>query len=315
MALNGTKAHLDKSAFLLMDLEFTQGRIKATVADFDLSQPGIQFGPGVFVIFMHHWCRSINLRPERVAISPANDCYIVQEFPLRNKKHLFVSLIVERNENMRGDTIIVEAHHRQAAEVIVPHILPEIEVSSGKYTITVAGESGSGKSETATAIADALSEHGILSVIFQQDDYFVYPPKTNDATRRKDISWVGTQEVRLDLLDEHLQSFRDGTDSLEKPLVEYEADTITVEDMALGQARVAIAEGTYTTALENVDIHIFIDRSFEETRAHREKRNRDASELDSFTEGVLKIEHDIISAQKPRAKIIIGADYGVSIAD
>jgi len=216
---------------------------------------------------------------------------------------------------MRGDTIIVEAHHRKAAEKIIPLILPEIEASPAKYTLTVAGESGSGKSEMATAIAELLEKNGISCVILQQDDYFVYPPKTNDATRRKDIAWVGTQEVRLDLLDEHLQSFRDGTDSLEKPLVEYEADTITVENMEVGQARVAIAEGTYTTALNVVDTHIFIDRSYEDTRAHREKRNRDASELDQFTDGVLKIEHDIISAQKPRAKIVINTDYSVSVAD
>jgi uridine kinase len=239
----------------------------------------------------------------------------MQRDRLRNKKYPIDSLIAERNELMRGDTIIVEAHHRKAAEEIIPLILPELEASPGKYTITVAGESGSGKSETATAIAEALAEHDISSVIFQQDDYFVYPPKTNDATRRKDIAWVGTQEVRLDLLDEHLQAFRDGAESVTKPLVVYEDDAITVENMEIGQARVAIAEGTYTTALNVVDTHIFIDRSYAETRAHREKRNRDASELDSFTDGVLKIEHDIISAQKPRAKIVINTDYSVNVAD
>jgi len=213
---------------------------------------------------------------------------------------------------MRGDTIIVEAHHRKAAENIVPRILPEIESSAGKYTITVAGESGSGKSETATAIAELLEKNGVDCVIFQQDDYFVYPPKTNDSTRRKDIGWVGTQEVRLDLLDEHLQAFLDDAENVEKPLVLYEEDTIVSENMAIAQARVAIAEGTYTTALENVDTRVFIDRSFEQTRAHREKRNRDASELDEFTSGVLKIEHDIISSHKTRAKIIINADYTVN---
>ena len=120
---------------------------------------------------------------------------------------------------MRGDTIIIEAHHRKAAEAIIPLILPEIEASPGRYTISVAGESGSGKSETATAIAEALAEHGISSAIFQQDDYFVYPPKTNDSTRRKDIGWVGPQEVRLDLLDGHLQAFLADAESIEKPLV------------------------------------------------------------------------------------------------
>ncbi len=215
---------------------------------------------------------------------------------------------------MRGDTIIVEAHHRKAAEAIVPLILPLITASQGKYAITVAGESGSGKSETATAITEALAEKGIASTIFQQDDYFVYPPKTNDRTRRKDIGWVGPQEVRLDLLNEHLQAFLDNAESIDKPLVIYETDSISSEKIAVGNARVALAEGTYTSLLDKADTRIFIDRDFSETRAHREKRKRDESELDPFIDDVLKIEHDIISSHKSRADIIIHTDYSVSMA-
>ncbi len=215
---------------------------------------------------------------------------------------------------MRGDTIIIEAHHRKAAEAIIPLILPEIEASPGRYTISVAGESGSGKSETATAIAEALAEHGISSAIFQQDDYFVYPPKTNDSTRRKDIGWVGPQEVRLDLLDGHLQAFLADAESIEKPLVVYETDTITSEEIAVKNVRVAIAEGTYTSLLDNVGTRIFIDRDFSETRAHREKRKRDKSELDQFIDEVLIIEHDTISLHKSRADIVINADYSVTDA-
>jgi len=221
----------------------------------------------------------------------------------------------QTGKNMRGDTIIVEEHHRKAAAEIAPVILPKIEAAAGRYTISVAGESGSGKSETATAIADALAEKGVKSIIFQQDDYFVYPPKTNDRTRRGDIAWVGPQEVKIDLLDEHLQAFLDGAEDVEKPLVIYEDDCVESEVMATGEARVAIAEGTYTTLLENVDTRIFIDRDFEDTLAHRQKRNRDASELDAFTGDVLKIEHDIISSHKPRADIIINRDYSVGLPD
>ena len=70
--------------------------------------------------------------------------------------------------------------------------------------------------------------------------------------RRADIAWVGTQEVRLDLMDEHLRNFLDGARRIEKPLVDYEQDTIGYEVMETGQARVALADGTYTTLLRNV---------------------------------------------------------------
>lgn len=215
---------------------------------------------------------------------------------------------------MQGDSIVVEAHHRKAASGIGPLVMPLIEATSGRYTISIAGQSGSGKSETAVALSDALAPHGIACAILQQDDYFVYPPKTNDRTRRKDIGWVGPQEVKLALMDEHLKAFLNGADEVGKPLVDYESDTVSEETMTFGDARVLIAEGTYTTLLEQCRTHVFIDRTYLQTRAHREKRMRDKSELDPFIDQVLEIEHGIISSHKTRAQIIVDADYNVTEA-
>ena len=214
---------------------------------------------------------------------------------------------------MKGDSIIVEEHHRKAASGIVPVLLPILQGSKQRYTISVAGQSGAGKSETAMAIALALAEYGVESVIFQQDDYFIHPPKTNDATRRADISWVGTQEVKLDLMDEHLAAFLEGAGEIEKPLVDYHSDTIGSEVMEPGAAQVAIADGTYTTLLKEVMCHVFIDRDYHDTRAHREKRRRDDSELDTFIDQVLEIEHEIISANKALADIVVNRDYSITV--
>jgi uridine kinase len=201
---------------------------------------------------------------------------------------------------MKGDSIVVEEHHVKAAKGALEIMLPEIEKI---------GESGSGKSEIAAAIAEELESRGIKCVIFQQDDYFVYPPRTNDAARRKDIGWVGPQEVRLKLMDEHMKAFVDGKDSVLKPLVIYGEDRAEEETMEFGGTKVAIADGTYTTLLENVNTHIFLDLTYLETRKHREKRIRHASELDPFIDNVLKIEHGIISGHKERADILVNRDY------
>lgn len=215
---------------------------------------------------------------------------------------------------MRGDSVVVEPHHRKAAEGILNLLLPVLADSQDRQTVSIAGQSGSGKSETAVALSEALASHGIASEILQQDDYFVYPPKSNDRARREDIGWVGPQEVRLDLMDEHLKAFLEGAEEIEKPLVDYQSDSIGSEIMKFGDARVLIAEGTYTTLLENCQTHVFIDRTYLETRKHREKRMRDSSELDPFIDQVLEIEDGIISSHKPRAQIIIGSDYGAAAA-
>lgn len=215
---------------------------------------------------------------------------------------------------MQGDSIVVEAHHRRAANGICKLIVDAIKGSAAPCVVTIAGESGSGKSEIARALADALAEHEIPSLILQQDDYFKLPPRSNDSARRKDIGWVGPQEVHLDVMNSNLEAFIGGADTLQKPLVNYTDDAISEETLAVNDARVLIVEGTYTTLLKNVDTRVFIDRSYLETRKHREKRARHASELDPFIDRVLAIEHEIIASHKIRATVIIDSNYEASPA-
>lgn len=210
---------------------------------------------------------------------------------------------------MRGDVLIIQEWHRKAGLKAAQLILPRIEQSAGKFTITVAGESGSGKSEIAEVIAEALAEKNIKSVILQQDDYFIHPPKTNENTRRKDIDWVGANEVHLDIMDRNLKDFKENKSQVTKPLVIFEEDRITEETIDIGTFKVAIAEGTFTTTLNHVDCRVFIDQTYHETKKARLLRARE--EQDDFLETVLKIEHKVISSHKRMADFIVTGDYDV----
>ncbi len=76
-----------------------------------------------------------------------------------------------------------------------------------------------------------------------------------------------------------------------------------------GDSRVVIAEGTYTSLLSNVDRRVFIARNRLDTMEHRQKRARE--DFDPFIERVLEIEHEIISAHRNRADVLITKDYEV----
>lgn len=199
--------------------------------------------------------------------------------------------------------MIIDDNHRKAAHQVVDLILDDIRKTPRKYVITVAGESGAGKSEIAESITEKLWENGIRSFVFGQDDYFVYPPKTNAKTREKDISWVGIQEVRLDLLDRNLKDAVDEINPVKKPLVDFNADRIGEETVDLSGYDVFIAEGTYTTTLKNVDKKIFIDRNKMDTVESRKKRAREAQ--DEFLDKILTIEHEIIAPHKEMADVVI----------
>lgn len=210
---------------------------------------------------------------------------------------------------MQGDIILVGEEHRRAADIITSHLIDDIRAMSRRYTITVAGESGSGKSETGQAIAEALEDRDVHAVVLQQDDYYVLPPRFNDAARRANFAWVGTTEVRLDVLDAHLEAAQTGVAEVAKPLVIYEDNRIEEEVVSLEDAQVVIAEGVYTSLCRHVDFRVFIDRNRLETLEHRMKRGRE--EFDPFIEKVLTTEHEIISEHRSKANVIITRDYDV----
>jgi len=211
---------------------------------------------------------------------------------------------------MIGDKIVAKPYHVKAAKEIYAAL--ESAVSKGRTAITIAGESGGGKSEIASELAKRLEAAGRKTYIFQQDDYFFYPPKSNHEMRVKTITHVGTTEVNLELLDEHLYLFKHPNNKpLTKPLVVFEEDRITDEGVDVSAYDVAIAEGTYTTSLKNADHRIFIDRTYEDTLEDRKARGRDV--IDEFTNRILKIEHEIIAKHKELANIIVEKDYSVTV--
>ena len=212
---------------------------------------------------------------------------------------------------MKGDRLIIKDCHKKAACQTGKFIIPRIAGITGKSVITIAGESGSGKSEIASALSDILTGQDISNSILQQDDYFVYPPKTNENMRRNNIAHVGPGEVRLDLLDNNLRDFLDGMTEITKPLVIFEEDTITEETISLEGIRTVIVEGTYTPTLKNMHCRVFIDRTYIDTRESRKRRARETQ--DDFLERVLKIEHEIISSHRMQADIIINREYDAGV--
>ena len=217
---------------------------------------------------------------------------------------------------MKGDKLVLLDYHRQAASEIVSHIIQEIRKKKTRYIITVAGESGSGKSETGKAIADELEKFGIKSVLLGQDDYFVLPPKSNDLKRREDPEWLGPHvEVKLDVLEQNLIDAIQGKKEISKPLVDYDSNTIEDETINLAGIKVLIAEGTYTSLLKHIDTRVFICRNWIDTLELRQNRMRGNEVGDPFIEQVLSIEHKIIAGHKQLADILITKDYDVIFVD
>lgn len=205
---------------------------------------------------------------------------------------------------MQGDKLVIEEHHTARARELVPVVEARWQP---KFTVSIAGESGCGKSELAFELGRLLTAADKPTGILQQDDYFVFPPKTNHQMRKLNLEQVGPYEVKLDFLDSNLRSFKGGEADIFKPLVYYDDDRIDIEEVDVDEFDILIAEGTYTSLLRFIDLRIFIDRDYHKTLAARKRRARDAFE--PIIEDVLRREHEVISQHKAFADVVIPEEF------
>jgi uridine kinase len=204
--------------------------------------------------------------------------------------------------------------HQKAAKIIVSEIIERIKNKKARFVITVAGESGCGKTETGKAILSELKNNEVNSVLLEQDDYFVLPPASNDAKRKSDPNWLGPHvEVKMEVLENNLKNAVSGASEIEKPSIDYYANSIENIKLSLTDVDVIIAEGTYTSLLRNIDARVFITSTFVDTLPYRKKRNRGNEVQDPFVENILSTEHKIIAGHRYLADFIISKDYDVKI--
>lgn len=182
-----------------------------------------------------------------------------------------------------------------------------MESPSRRAVITIAGESGSGKSVTAVSLAEAFAEQDIRALVIHQDDYFIRPPHTNHAFRLRMADAIGPHEVRLDLLQAHIDAFREGVSQVEAPLVDFARDRIGHQTLDFGGMEVLIVEGTYVSLLERITARVFMARTYLDTVEQRKARGRDQD--DPRILSFLEREHEIIAPMRERADIVMDHDY------
>ena len=178
-----------------------------------------------------------------------------------------------------------------------------------RAVIAVGGESASGKSRTAEALARRLDAAGLPTAVLHQDDYYRRPPRANHEYRSADLKRVGPQEVDFERLQSHIADFRHGRGAVAAPLVDYPNDLFSTQMLDFSRVAVLVVEGTYVLQLEATDIRIVLEATHADTAARRRARNRDIDE--PVIDQILAIEHAIVALHAGRADIVIDRDFAI----
>lgn len=211
---------------------------------------------------------------------------------------------------MIGDKVLIQKHHKLKAKRLLYIILEKYKIGN-KFVIAIGGESGTGKTEIALILRNLLYKNNIRVQIISIDDYY----KTNFLERNKirqnlGIDSIGCTEIMWDKLNKIIHNFKDPDSSI-NIIRRINKFTNSIEYVKFFNASVdiLIVEGLYALFCNDVDLRIYLDGSYIETKAFRLERKKE--EQTPFRELVLKKERQDILKSRNLADIIVSLDGNI----
>ena len=209
---------------------------------------------------------------------------------------------------MIKEEIEIKEEYAQLGAQICSTVLPLARLKN-RTVVAVCGESGSGKTVTATSLKMQLNKNGVSSYTLHLDSYFKLPPKENHKNRLLGLECVGAKEVNLALLQKHVDLFKDGVHQITIPVVDYVNSCFENLELQLNKVDVLIIEGVYSFLLDGVNFGIFMERNYLQTKEIRKQRKREV--YDAYVEQILEIEHSIIAPLIKKADMVIDTNYTI----
>ncbi len=211
---------------------------------------------------------------------------------------------------MLGDVLLITEKHQKAGEIIISKIL---EQPVQKMIIGISGESGSGKSELAHVIAKGLRKHGIFAKPLHIDNYYRILPLERTEWRKSNgiENVVGYGEYDWETINRNIREFRESKLSTGPcvDLVTEQVDQLTTDYSTVDML---VVDGLYAIKTEGVDLGIFIELTYHETKKAQVVRGKEPQ--NEYRMAVLEQEHKMVQALRSRADLLITMEYEVTEA-
>ncbi|MCK4407021.1 MAG: hypothetical protein KAV44_05045 [Bacteroidales bacterium] len=208
---------------------------------------------------------------------------------------------------MLGDVLLITEKHEKAAKKIFEIILKE---KKEKYIVAISGESGSGKTELAHVLAKLLRKEGIMAKPIHIDNYYkIHPLKRTEWRKKHGIqNAVGLNEYDWDNIYKNIDDFKNSRNSTMPciDLITEQVDSLTTDFAGIDML---IIDGLYAINVEGVDLRIFIELTYHETKKAQVVRGKEPQ--NEYRMQVLEREHQVVQSLKQRADLLITKEYEV----
>jgi uridine kinase len=215
---------------------------------------------------------------------------------------------------MLGDILLINDMHKEAAQAIYEYIMVDRNAKGERYRyiVGISGESGSGKSELAHALGKRLKEDHIRVKVIHTDNYYKIQPLLREEWRRnKGMDLIGLDEYDWIKIRKTIRDFKEEQECM-IPCIDLVPEQVDKLITDFSKIDLLIVDGLYAINAPDIDLRIYIDLTYHETKINQIIRLKEA--LSDFRLSILEKEHQAVLTLKPKADLIVNKSYQIETA-
>ena len=215
---------------------------------------------------------------------------------------------------MLGDILLIQETHKIAAAEIKKCLMKDLKSKPKgyKYIIAISGESGAGKSELSHSLAKLLKAELIRVKVIHTDNYYKVPPLLRNEWRKtQGLDSIGIDEYDWNLIHQNIREFKEDREAM-MPCIDIIPEQIDKLITDFKKVDLLVVDGLYAIKTENVDMRVFIDLTYHETKMTQIIRGKEP--LNKWRNQVLEREHINVQSLRPLANLIVNKNYQIEPA-
>ena len=216
---------------------------------------------------------------------------------------------------MLGDVLLINDMHKEAAQAIFEKLMEGCGTKEERYRciVGISGESGSGKSELAHSLGKLLKDNNVRVKVIHTDNYYKIQPLLREEWRRnKGFDKIGLDEYDWIKIKKTIRDFKEEQECM-IPCIDLIPEQVDKLITDFSKIDLLIIDGLYAINTPDIDMRVFIDLTYHETKINQIIRMKEA--LSDFRLGILEKEHQAVASLKPMADLIVDKSYQVVTAE